>query len=67
MKKLELTVMADLEGGLTKDCRDALISAGLGIAGFMTSLAGGPFTIGLGFASLIWGFSSSQGACHGQI
>jgi hypothetical protein len=67
MKKLELNQMENLEGGLTSGCKKALVSGALGIAGFMTSLAGGPFTIGLGFASLMWGFANDQGACFGQI
>ncbi len=67
MKKLELNQMENLEGGLTRACAEALIGAGLGVAGFMTSLAGGPFTIGLGFASLMWSLGTTQGACHGQI
>ncbi len=67
MKKLELNQMENLEGGLSTKCAKALIGAGIGIAGFMASLTGGPFTIGLGFASLMWGFASDQGACFGEI
>ena len=67
MKKLELNQMENLEGGLSSGCKKALIGAGLGIAGFMTSLAGGPFTIGLGFAGLLWGFAGDQGSCFGEI
>jgi hypothetical protein len=67
MKKLELNQMENLEGGLTKECVHALVGAGLGIAGLMTSIAGGPFTIGLGFAGFMWSLATSQGACHGQL
>lgn len=61
--RLTLEEMENVMAGSMSPCTTAIIGGTLAGIGLLTSVAGGPFTIGLGFAGFMWEMSHSQGAC----
>ena len=55
MKELNLKQMESVNGGLESDCKGALVSLGMGVAGVVLSAASlGSGPVGLGFWIILW-------------